>query len=547
MKKSHSLFLFLLLFFLSCENKKELLSGDRSYTQGEHLFYEGKYNDSFTHFYQAYQAFISANDHADAANSLIFLAIIQTEKGDFLGSNDNLKKAAGFAGQDQAKLTSIYNQFAINHNALKNNTGALYCYNKALGFNGDHYSDLSIKNNIGISHLKTGQYSDAKRIFESIAGDRMIRDSIDFRNRVFDNLAYAKFLADPQYDASTELYEVLKSRTKRNDLYGMTASFSHLADFYRKKDQGKSLLLGQAMYENAQKTGSEDDQLDALRKMIHTDDVQNVKTLFEKYQTLSDHVQQVRNNSRNQFASVIYEAEKNKADILVSQNQILKQRIFIFSLIVILFFGLFWYLKRRKQHAYEKELEIKNTQLKYSKKVHDVIANGLYHTMVKIQNTPGLNKESVLNSIEKMYEESRDIARDDLEDPEEQDFSLRLQQMLSSYSSDTQKVLIVGNHPATWQPISQAVQTEIYYVLRELMVNMKKHSQAKFASVVLDRTATALHVKYTDNGVGINDLNQIRKSGIHNMENRIETITGTINFAPNPKGGLIIHFTIPIS
>ncbi|MBW8362664.1 MAG: hypothetical protein K0M56_10825 [Kaistella sp.] len=544
--KKHSLFLLFLLFFFSCGNKKELSAADSSYDKGEYLYYQGKYNDSFTHFYQAYEAYIAANDDANAANSLIFLAIIQTEKGDFLGSNENLRKAAKLAARDQSMLTSIYNQFAINHNALKNNKEALYCYNKALQFNHDDYSDLTIQNNMGISYLKIGKYSDAKRLFEGVATDPLIRDSIEFRNRVSDNLAYAKFLEDPQYKADVPMHTILKSRTKRGDLYGMTASFSHLADFYRKKDPQQALRFASAMYENAKKTGSADDQLDALRKMINTDDGQNVQTLFVEYQTLSDSVQQVKNNSRNQFASVIYETEKNKADILVSRNQILKQRVSIFSLIASLFFGLFWYLKRRKQDAYEKELEVKNTQLKYSKKVHDVIANGLYHTMVEIQNTPELNKENILNSIEKMYEESRDIARDDLVEFENQDFPLRLQQMLSSYSSNTQKVLIVGNNTATWQYIPSAVQTEIYYVMRELMVNMKKHSKGKFASVVIQRTAKNLQVKYTDNGLGIPDLHQKKRSGIHNMENRIKTIGGTIHFEPNPKGGLIVHFSIPI-
>ena len=91
----------------------------------------------------------------------------------------------------------------------------------------------------------------------------------------------------------------------------------------------------------------------------------------------------------------------------------------------------------------EKEIEVKNTQIKYSKKVHDIVANGLYQTMVEVENQEELDKEKLLDKLEKMYEESRDIAHEDLNEQLEKEFSVKLFEMISSYSSLQQKVLVM--------------------------------------------------------------------------------------------------------
>jgi hypothetical protein len=54
--------------------------------------------------------------------------------------------------------------------------------------------------------------------------------------------------------------------------------------------------------------------------------------------------------------------------------------------------GYFWYRRRKKRLQQEKELEVKNTELKYSKKVHDKVANKVYHVMSEVENIPVIDK-----------------------------------------------------------------------------------------------------------------------------------------------------------
>lgn len=545
MKFIHSLLLCLALLLCACSKEKETSVADTVYKNAEKLYNDGDYDRAFTSFYEAYQGYTAEEKDRDAAYSLVFLAIIQTEKGDFLGSNENLSNALKLSGKDKTLLTSVYNQFAINHNLLQNQNEAVYWYGKALALTEDEFYQLNIRNNMAVAYLKMEQYAKAESLFKDIIDQPAIKDSVTFRNRVADNYAYSRFLARQDPGAESEMLTVMESRKSTNDIYGLSSSLSHLSDFYRTSDPRKAYVYAAEMYGNSRETGNADDQLQALGKMIDLQEGTQEKPLFEAYRKLSDSLNNARNRSRHHFTSIIYEAEKNKADLLSTRNEILTQRMVIFAMTIAVVLAVVFFLKWHRQQAYKNELAVRDTQLKYSKKVHDVVANGLYHTMVEIQNAENINRQKVLNRIEQLYEESRDIARDDLDTIEKQDFSERLYEMLNSYSSDRQRVLVLGNTPEIWGGLRTEAQTEIFYVLRELMVNMNKHSEAKIASIRFEQDSHALNIKYSDTGKGMNDGINIKKSGLRNMENRIVKLGGTITFDRNPSGGLATEILIP--
>lgn len=108
-------------------------------------------------------------------------------------------------------------------------------------------------------------------------------------------------------------------------------------------------------------------------------------------------MQTARNKAKNQFALVRYESEKNRADLLKSQTenaeknyQLLVRNVALGLAFLAIIIGIIWLKKRQKRVKQEKELlhqenqlKIKNTELKYSKKVHDVVANGVYQIMTR--------------------------------------------------------------------------------------------------------------------------------------------------------------------
>ncbi|WP_435522294.1 hypothetical protein [Chryseobacterium indoltheticum] len=121
----------------------------------------------------------------------------------------------------------------------------------------------------------------------------------------------------------------------------------------------------------------------------------------------------------------------------------------------------------------EKELEVKNTELKYSKKVHDVVANGIYQVMTKIENQDNFNKEQALDELEYVYEKSRDIS---YENPDSQDekFHEKISKLVASFKNDEVKTFTVGNQEETWENVTKSTQTEIYQIIRELFGKYEK-------------------------------------------------------------------------
>ncbi|WP_313581885.1 hypothetical protein [Chishuiella sp.] len=540
-------YFFLLLILFSCsENEKKQLSikkGDEFYSKGESLF--NKNSDSaYYYFNKSFEYYQKENDNINSSNALIYQSFIQNEKGDYFGSVETCIEALKILGKKQNNLISIYNSIAISKTNLKDHKDAIIWYEKALDITDNLNERAHIINNLSTSLYEEKKFKRAISLLESIKIENPEIHK-NLKSKIIDNLAYAKFLQDSTYNALPMLLNALKMREKENDIYGISASNSHLSNYFFKKDKSQSLFYAKEMLLNTKKINNPDDKLEALEKLILLETPDNSKKYFHDYQMLSDSIQTVRAKSKNQFALIRYDTEKEKSENIKKQNHILKQYIVIAILFISLCIGFIWYKRRKKRLQQQKELEVKNTQIKYSKKVHDVVANGLYHTMMQIQNNPDFDKERTLNDIERMYEESRDIAREDLEELQDKDFSKRLAEMLNSYSSDKHKILIVGNNQQKWNNISNNIQMEVFYTLRECMINMIKHSKAKLVSIKIEKTEKFLKIKYTDNGVGMDFLQKKSTSGIRNMENRIATINGKIIFEKNMTKGLVIHITIP--
>jgi signal transduction histidine kinase len=230
-------------------------------------------------------------------------------------------------------------------------------------------------------------------------------------------------------------------------------------------------------------------------------------------------------------------------------NQIIKQQI-ILGVILFVFIGgavlaVIWYRKRKRRLELEASYAIRESQLKTSKKVHDVVANGLYRMMTEIDNQDDIDKARLLDKIEDMYEKSRDISYEQPQLPA-RNFPERLGVLLKAFATERTKVVLVGNKNELWNIVSTPVQYEIEHVLQELMINMKKHSQAENVAVRFERKDKQIHIYYTDDGVGFPKEVQY-KNGLRSTGNRINHIQGSINFETNPEKGLRILISFPVS
>ncbi|MGC4231465.1 MAG: tetratricopeptide repeat protein [Niabella sp.] len=473
--------------------------------------------------------------------------MIQYNEGDYFGSQESLLSSLKLLDEtntdEQELASSSYNALGNNSRNLKNYDDAINYYRLAFKFAKNSMDRLINLNNVAVTYQDKKQYDSAISIYSSILNENG-EEKREYA-RILSNMAKAKWLGNSSYNAAPELLIALKIRLNENDKWGLNASYGHLAEYYQNTRPDSALIYAQKMYTVAQELSSPDDQLFALQKLITLSSPDASKKYFTRYQQLNDSLQTARNSAKNQFALIRYETEKHKSQNLVLQKEnaekkvrIIGQQVILGGIIILSFAILFWYRKQKQQ-------ALREQQLKTSQKVHDVVANGLYRIMTKIEYQPGIEKQQVLDDMEILYEQSRDISYETINAPK-QNFNDEIVELLKSFSTEHTSISIVGNNHHIWNRLNESARAELKRALQELMVNMKKHSAAKNVVIRFEEAGNGINIRYTDDGRGVPaDLRY--GNGLRNTENRIISIGGQFTFNHPSTAGLNIQIFIPIS
>ena len=551
MKLLSSLILFLFLF--SCSKKESLKKQFHNpyYNLAKKYRDNGKPDSAFRIFNQAKEFGIDNKDSLSVASSLINMAILLTNAGDYFGGQETSLEANKYLNEIDTNhhyyLGSNYNNLGIATYNLKDYNNSLRLYDSAIKFSDDSLDTHLYLNNKAKVFQEIKDYKSALKIYDQIL--RKTSKNEQEYARVLTNIANTKWLENPRYNPVPEFLKSLQIRKEENDLWGQNSSYAHLSDYYILKQPDTALFYAKNMYKIAQTIKSADDQLEALQKLIKLSPPKETKYFFNVYEKLSDSVQTARSAAKNQFALIRYDTEKSKADNLVLQkdNEGKRYQIIILSIGILLLTiaGTLWYKKRKQRLELEAQNTIRENKLKTSQKVHDVVANGLYRIMNKLDNQESLKDNPIVNEIEELYEQSRDLS---YEKPESknQSFNEKISELLKSFASENTRVILVGNSAPLWEKVPGQTRDEIEHILQELMVNMGKHSRASDVVIKFKQVQQKINIQYTDNGIGIAGKVQ-PNNGLTNTGTRIDAIGGTITFATKVEKGLKIQISFPVS
>lgn len=554
--KSVSFLLLIITLFAACKNqaKKEKKRDNIFYDRAFEFREKGSSDSAFYYFNKAKDFFLQQKDSLSAGKCLVNMSMIAIDKGDNFGSQEMALKAIPYFDEQQEAqfvyICSNYNQLGEATQNLLDFKRAIKCYDLAIEFSRDSLTILVSQNNKATAYKDMGDYDQALKIYRSIL-QRTLNNKISYA-RALTNLNHTRWLQDPGFNPVQGYLKALHIRVEEHDLWGQNSSYAHLAEYYDQKSPDSALLYSKKRYELSKAIHSPDDQVKAMKELIALSPAAETKKYFRIYRQLDDSIQTTRWNDKNQFALIRYETEKHKADALTAQaesdrrrNSLLVQNFILAALVICLAGAFFWYRKRRKILQQEKELEIKNTELKYVKKIHDRVANKVYHLMSEVENTTEFNRDLLLDKLEALYDTSRDISYETKDASDEGNYAETLSEMLQSYSSASTEVLIVGNDPEIWNDIAKVSKSELLIVMQELMTNMKKHSKAQTVVIKLQRDDACVKLLYSDNGVGMQQA--AAKNGLQNTENRMNSIGGTITFERILERGLEITILFPVA
>jgi signal transduction histidine kinase len=108
--------------------------------------------------------------------------------------------------------------------------------------------------------------------------------------------------------------------------------------------------------------------------------------------------------------------------------------------------------------------------------------------------------------------------------------------------------VMLETEPEAFNP-PEIVEQDLYYVLREGLMNIIRHSQASRADVMLRQTQTEIQGSLRDDGIGF-DPTRARNDqgmGLLSMQERIKRLGGELEVQSSPGKGAKVSFILPLA
>ena len=546
-----SFFCFLVLILLACsknESSKPVPAAKKQinpYYEKAFVYLDKDPDSAFYYLNRGKDLYQQRKDSYGIGKSFLSMAIIQESAGDNFGSIETSLLASKFLKEKDTSHYAIlfgnYNNLGVTSNNLKNYKDAKRFYNRALLFTNDPIDKMTLANNIAVVFHNEKNYRKAIEIY------RKLLDSVgpksEFYPKLLLNFSRSNWFADRKYSPVQSYLLAEKLSENYDDDWTKDAAYAYLSAYYFTKNTDSAKIYAHKMYGLAKKMEYPQDQLEALQNLIKLSDGSLAQKYFEEYSRIQDSLVNSQNKAKNQFALIRFESEKSKSENLKLQkehadheHQLEVQRltigILLLSFILAVIVSKKRIRRRQQRLIFKANNNLQEQRLDFSKKVHDVVANGIYEVMTTIENQNNIPKEKILDKLELMYEKSRDLSYDN---PLQEEFRERISNLLSSFENDKTKIIIIGNDPDFWKSMATQTKDELFQIIRELLVNMKKHSLATRVIIRFSQENDLPRIIYTDNGIGLpHDFEE--KNGFSNMRSRLEKMDAKLTIEESASG-----------
>ncbi|KAF2342553.1 ATP-binding protein [Flavobacterium tistrianum] len=536
-----------------------------------HVFFDaGKYDSAYFYFNKTQLLCDPKEDYPDEyVGSLNYMVEILQRYGNFYEAEATLIKAFPYLEKTSSKKYAInaYTFMAFNYFYTYNNEKALYYHRKALKTAISTFRKARILSEIAFVYVQQKKFQEAKDILEPISkckiADKITPSNTNLvRSGILYNLALSYIgLGNHKEQALKCLDESLELTIPYNNDFELIANYFGYYLYYSKYYNPElKKFYAEKSYHAAKRAKSAGNEIDRLADLLEMDKAEKAKKYWEIYTRKNDSLYLSRKTAKNQFADVIYDSKKDKEENFELKNQKAerelqlqrqKNRSYIsyvvisLSLFIILF--LIFYITTKGKR--EKNDIILKSEMRISQKLHNELNSNIYETLLFVQDhnlENKDNKEKLLDSLNNIYSKTRNISRENSKVPTDERYLAVLKEMISEYKTKDVNIILNGFDSVFWSKIDKNKKIILYRILQELLFNMKKSNSSSLVSIIVKEISKNLLISYTDNSNEIISENNILEKRLQNVENRIETIKGTINFDANSESGFKISIKFPI-
>ena len=501
----------------------------------------------------------NTQDYVYAAYSI---AYAYNEKGDYIAS-----EAAAILALPYLKNLKKTRHAWIVYTLLGANYSSMYDYNNAILY---HKKARNLKtsvwrkglaiNNIASAYMNQEKYTEAIKLFKTLMSPKFKPENNSGYGYVRDNLGYCYYKTGNFKKALEYYYKGLHFRLQPNQNAGLINSYINLSVYFEKRNMKLAKMYAMKVYKHALSINHLPNITTGLGLLTRTSEGADLKKYSLLYIKASNNLLNKRQKAKNQFANVKYNFNKDKEENLQlrserTENELQierqKNRNIVLAIVILFAIGaftlLYFYLSSKA--IKEKNEEIYKSEIRISKKLHDELANTVYQTLAFAQNKDlelSENRDRLLNNLQVIYSRTRNISKENSTIITDENYVIVLKEMISEFKSSKNNLFLNGIENISWNEIEKNKKITVYRVLQELLVNMKKHSEASLIGINFKKTDKSVIINYTDNGKGIDVHNIIFKNGLHNVESRILSIKGEIDIDTAPEKGFKVFIKFPL-
>lgn len=463
--------------------------------------------------------------------ALINMAEIQRLLSDFSGSEATITQA--LPDLAKAKLDyypSVYTLLGITYKEQSDYKNAIKYYNLSLQHTADTLQQAILRNNIAVVYMDQMAFKKAIGSLAPLLEIPAVRFHDETHARVLDNLGYACFKMGQKEEGIKFLGRSLRLRAAIKDDFGLVSSYIHLSEAYESQNQGLSEKYASLAYQAATRISSADDRLKALAQLIKTSEGPAAKKYSLVHIRLNDSVLKIRQSAKNQFAKIRYDDAKAKQENAEIKNtNLLLVSLVLFLSMAAIFIAVIW----KARHKREKQEQVHQTEKAISKKIHDVLANDVYNVMTyakanRLESEE--KKETLMRHLNSIYLTTRDIAHQTGDIDTGERYLPALIEMMQLYNDHETRITVKGLQEIPWEHVNPNRKRTIYRLIQELLVNMKKHSNASLVLFDCHVSDKKLVIGYKDNGVDFQTEKDILRKVLQNVENHIQGVGGKVIF-----------------
>lgn len=545
----HFPFLFLLVVLFSCNSKEDKnIVNNYKESLGKAITYRDTIVNLDSAYYYFNKAKLTCNEKQ--ADRIVYLlaemAKIQKIRGDYSGSEATATEAFDYFNsvKDSAYIYSIYSTLGTSYQKLFDYEKAIKYYNLCLKGSVAEIDKQTMMNNIAVVYMDNDNFPKAIETLQPLIRSEILKDNGIEYARISDNLGFSYFKVNRSSIAKVFLEISLKIRDSLADNTQKIASYVHLSEYYEIENPVLAKEYAQKALQSSIIVNSPDDKMESLKLLINLSEPLKSKEYFNDYIKINDSISNARQIAKNQFANIKYESSLAIKD---AENQKNQKIIYLLLLVVSTLIALFIIYYIRKKNKEKLKANTYETETRISKKLHDELANDVFNTITFIESQDlqnPVNKETILQGLDTIYSKARNISQQNSSVKTGKEFGDLLNEMLSSYKSEEVNIIKKGINTINWELIAIEKQIQIHRVLQEVLVNMKKHSQASHVAIIFETLEKSIRIRYSDNGVGF-DKERKTKSGLNNMESRMISIKGSITFESEINKGVKITIEFP--